>query len=289
MNDDNVRRDFGVTWKTRLANARKKANTPGPRLSTETIANLRTAVATLDVSSPEDKAFLWSGRGIPTEVRLNEGDPNGAIWWDNLAPHEAEVFRHLGIGYSLEDTVGGQALINEGLNYAEDDPLLVVAQELWDTLSIRFVSAASGRVEIIAEGSFAESVFRRVELETLLSSERITAVNGLDRKLIPSTVSEAFALVRRWDVERSRRYSEFIAADADAAPYERASALDDFREIQLWYEQDFFDSLGPERALPALSVELIAAVDQSMAARTWKYSVAWREYIKKSGEKDIAL
>jgi len=194
------------------------------------------------------------------------------------------VFRKLGIGYSVEDTPGGEFLVNARLNYPEHDALSKVARNLWEVLSARFVRAALGRVEVIAEGSFDESVFRKVELDAVLSNGRITAVNGLDRSLLPSDAAEAFFLLRLWDVERSRRYSEFIASAADATPNERASALDDFRELQLWFEQDFFEQLGPERELPALPVTVVSAVDQSMEARAWKYSVAWREFIRETGQ-----
>jgi hypothetical protein len=289
MANDNVRRDYGVTWKARLAEARDRVAIPGPRLSDTEIAHLRSAVETLDVSSPENMALLWSGRDILTDIKMDEAASNSPRWWDKLSCREAEVFRKLGIGFSVEDTLGGEFLVNARLNYPERDPLSAVARTLWEVLSTRFVCAAKGRIEIIAEGSFNDSVFRMVEFDALLSSGRITAVNGLDRSLLLSNAGEAFSLLRLWDVERSRRYSEFISSAADATPYERAAALDDFREIQLWYEQDFFDHLGPARALPALPVAVASAVDQSKDARAWKYSVSWRSFIRDAGEQqDVA-
>lgn len=288
MGNQNVRRDFGLTWKARLAEARDRAATPGPRLSDKEIANLRSAVETLDVSSPENMALLWSGRDIPTTIRLDEADSNSPIWWDKLSWREGEVFRKLGIGFSLEDTLGGEFLANARLNYPEHDSLSAVARNLWEMLSTRFVHAAIGRIEIIAEGAFPESVFRVAEFNALLSNERIMAVNGLDRSLLLSNTGEAFSLLRRWDVERSRRYSEFIASAIDATPYERATAVDDFREAELWYQQDFYEHLGPEGELPALPVEVASAVDQSKDAQAWKYSVAWRTFIRLTGEQQDA-
>ena len=289
MANDNVRRDYGVTWEARLAEARDRVAIPGPRLSDSEIANLRSAVETLDVSSPENMALLWSGRDILTDIKLDEAAADSPLWWDKLSCREAEVFRKLGIGFSVEDTPGGAFLVNARLNYREDDPLSMVARTLWEVLSTRFVCAAIGRVEIIAEGSFNDSVFRMAEFGALLYNGRITAVNGLDRSFLLSNAGEAFSLLRLWDVERSRRYSEFISSAADATPYERAAALDDFREIQLWYEQDFFDHLGPARELPALPVAVANAVDQSKDARAWKYSVSWRTFIRDTGEQqDVA-
>lgn len=282
MHKRNVRRDFGLTWKARLDEARARAATPGPRLSLEQIANLQSEVSSVDVSSPENMALLWSGRDILTGVSIDESTPDGPKWWDKLSCREAEVFRALGIACCLEDTTGGEFLISLRLNYPENDPLFVVARSLWDVLSSRFVGAATGRIEIIAEGAFNDSVFRMIELEVLLSNDKITTINGLDREYFQSNASDAFSLLRRWDVERSWRYSAFIASTADATPHERAMALDDFREIQLWYEQDFFDHLGPNRELPALPNEVINAVDQSKVAGAWKYSTEWREFIRQT-------
>jgi hypothetical protein len=277
-----------VTWKSRLAETREQAAGAGPRLSDDDIATLRAVVDAVEVSSPKNMALLWSGRAIPTAIRLNEQNPAGPIWWDKLSCREAEVFGKLGIACRLEDTPGGQFLVGAHLNYREDDPLWSVAQQLWQALSKRFVETAVGRIEVIAEGAFTDSVFRQVEFEALLASPRITAVNGLDRRLLPSNAQEAYALLRRWDVERSRRYSEFVDSAADATSHERATALDDFREIQLWYEQDFFEQLGPERELPALSIDMAQAVDQTRDDRAWKYSDAWRAFIRDAEEKGAA-
>lgn len=281
MQKRNVRRDFGVNWKSRLAEARART-AAGPRLSREQIANLQNKVSALDVSSQENTALLWSGRDILTGIPVDEAIPDGPKWWDKLSCREAEVFSALGLACRLEDTVGGEFLISLRLHYPENDPLFVVARNLWDVLSSRFVGAAIGRIEIIAEGAFNDSVFRMIELKTLLSNDKITTINGLDREYFPSNASDAFSFLRRWDVERSWRYSTFIASTADATPHENAAALDDFREIQLWYEQDFFDHLGPNRELPALPNEVIDAVDQSKVAGAWKYSTEWREFIRQT-------
>ncbi len=282
MDKSSARRDFGLTWKSRLSETRARAASPGPRLCPEQISNLQNEVSYVDVSSPANIALLWSGRDILTGVPLDEATPDGPKWWDKLSCREAEVFRALGVAYCLEDTPGGEFLISLQLNYPETNPLFVIVRNLWDILSSRFAGAATGRIEIIAEGAFSDSVFRTVELEALLSNDKITAINGLDREYFSSNVGHAYSLLRRWDVERSWRYSEFIASTADATHHERATAFDDFREIQLWYEQDFFDHLGPNRELPALPKEVINAVDQSKVAGAWKYSKEWREFIRQT-------
>jgi len=215
---------------------------------------------------------------------MKEDVPNGPKWWDKLSCRDAELFSALEIACRLEDTDGGQFLARLQLHYEDTDPLFAVANDLWAILSHRFAAATTGRVEIICEGAFENSVLRSIELDALLSNDEITAINGLAREHFPSSASGAFGLLRRWDVERARRYSKFIASDANATPDERTSAHDDSREIQLWYEQDFFDDLGPDRELPTLPDAVMSAVDQSMVGGTWKYSTQWREFIQRETE-----
>lgn len=280
MQKREARRDHGSTWKSRLAESRARAAGNGPRLSGEQIEGLRRQVAALDVASPQDMALLWSGRDILTGVPLDEAVPDSSTWWDKLACREAELFSALGIACRLEDTEGGDFLNSLQLNYLENDPLFTVANDLWASLSRRFAGAVVGRVEVICEGAFENSVFRSIELGTLLANARVTALNGLDRQNFPPAASDAFRLLRRWDVERNRRYAAFIASDPYSTPHERAAANDDFREIALWYEQDFFDDLGPSRELPELPDHVLAATDHSRVAGAWKYSSQWREFIR---------
>lgn len=280
MQKRNARRDYGSTWKSRLAESRARGAGAGPRLSPEQIEDLRRQVTALDVTSPENMALLWSGKDILTGVPIDEAAPDGPKWWDKLSCLEAELFSALGIACRLEDTPGGEFLSSSQLNYQDSDPLFTVAKDLWSVLSRRFASAATGRVEIICEGAFEDSVFRSIELDALLSNVMVTAINGLDRRHFPPSAADAFRLLRRWDVERSRRYSEFIASDPDSTPYERATAIDDLREVQLWYEHDFFDDLGPGRELPILPDHVMNASDLSKVTSAWKYSSAWRHFIR---------
>ncbi|GMV30964.1 MAG: hypothetical protein AMXMBFR59_30890 [Rhodanobacteraceae bacterium] len=280
MQKREARRDYGSTWESRLAESRARAAGNAPRLSGEQIEGLRRQVAALDVASPQDMALLWSGRDILTGVPLDEAVPDGPTWWDKLACREAELFSALGIAWRLEDTAGGDFLSSLQLNYRDDDPLLAVAHEMWASLSRRFASVAIGRVEVICEGAFESSVFRAIEFDALLANVMVTAINGLDRQCFPPDAAEAFRLLRRWDVERARRYAAFIGSDPTSTPQERAGASDDFREIQLWYEQDFFDDLGPGRKLPDLPDRVLSATDRARDAGTWKYASQWRDFIR---------
>lgn len=137
-------------------------------------------------------------------------------------------------------------------------------------------------LNVSALGAFGDGVFRMVEPGAVLTNEKITAINGLDREHFPYDVLAAFSLIRRWDVERSSRYHQYISSKFDANEHERVTALDDFREIQLWYEMDFYDDLGPNRELPVLPDEVLRAVDRSLTAGGWKYSEDWRCFVREA-------
>jgi len=122
-------------------------------------------------------------------------------------------------------------------------------------------------------------------LSCRLLNTRVTAINGPARENFPSDSADAFRLLRRWDVERARRYCDFVASDECSTPYERTTANDDYREVQLWFEQDFYDDLGPNRELPALPEQVKTAVDQSKAPGAWKYSAQWRTFIRKQADR----
>jgi hypothetical protein len=286
MNDFAARRDFGLTWKSRLDESRARAAGTGPTLTPDEVTALQREIASLDVTSPPDSALLWSGRDILTGVPMDEELPLGPKWWDKLSCQEAALFSALGICCRLEDTPGGDFLVHKKLHYREEDPLFAIVQGIWADLSHRFAAAAVGRVEIICEGAFEESVLRSTELEALLVNPRVTALNGLERKFFPPHSAHAFRLLRRWDVERARRYSAFVAADLSSTARERFVAHDDFREVQLWYEQDFFDDLGPDRELPSLPTEVITSADQTSTEGGWKYSAAWRTFIRQTAKTD---
>ena len=273
-------RDHGASWRDRLAEARKRSVDHSQPLSGKEIAELDHAAASLDVSSPQDCALFWSGKDILTHVPLDENLEGGPKWWDKLAPLDARIFRELGLGVTVEDTPCGQYILGLGLNFSPDDPLAVVQRKAWDVVSVRFAEAARGRVEILVEGAWEEGVFRSVEFGALLTNRKVTCINGLDRLLLPQRAEDAFPIMRRWNVERSRLYLEFLNTAPDATPHERATAFDDHREVQLFFEQDFFTRLGPNRELPALPPAVLAATDRTRDVGAWKYSAVWRALVR---------
>jgi hypothetical protein len=273
-------RNYGGSWRDRLEEARRRASQPSAGLSEGELARLLEAASSLEVSSPHDGALFWSGKDILTGIPLKEDAGDGRLWWDKHAPLDAKVFRDLGLAVSVEDTPCGRYVVDLGLNPAPDDPLTAVLQNVWEIVSARFAESARGRVEILAEGAWEDGVFRGVEWETLLGNANVTCINGLDRALLPNRAEDAFFLIRRWDIERNRRYVEFLGDAPDATPPERAKAIDDYREAQLWYEQDFFDQLGPNRAWPALPSSVLSATDRTREVKAWKYSPVWRAFTR---------
>ncbi len=209
---------------------------------------------------------------MPTIEPLHADEDGGPRWLDTYSVQEAAVFRALGLAVAVEDTPGGRHFLDLGLDFPDDHPLASVTRQLWDRLSRRFVAAASGRVEVLVEGALPDSVFRTVELGALLANARVTCINGLDRRFFPDQPAEAFVVLRRWDVERSHRYSAWIDGRADADARESEAARDDAREAELWFAQDFFEVLGPQRQPPELPESLRAAVDRTCAAPGWKHA-----------------
>lgn len=270
-------RDFGKTWKDRLEEARR-ASRRSAEMSEAEKAQLHDAAMSLDVSSPEDSALFWSGKDILTAIPFDENVPEGPKWWDKLAPLEAQVVRDLGLAVSVEDTPCGRYMLGLGTNNSPNNPPVI--QKAWEIISARFAEAVRGRVEILAVGAWEDGIFRSVELEALLGNGNVTALNGLDRGLLPNSAEEAFVFIRRWDIERNRRYVEFLDNAADATPRERAVALDDYREAQMWYEQDFFDQVGSKREVPALAPHVLSATDRAREVGAWKYSTLWRGFVQ---------
>jgi hypothetical protein len=273
-------RDYGKSWKDRLEAARQRAAQPSAPLSDEELAELHDAMTSIDVSSPLDSALFWSGKDVLTAIPLDES-AGGALWWDKLAPLDAKVFRDLGLAVSVEDTPGGRYLVNLGKEQSPTGQGSVVFQTAWEVVSARFAETVRGRVEILALGAWEDGVFRNVEWGALLRNPNVTCINGLDRALLPRSEEHAFFLIRRWDIERNRRYVEFLNNAPDATPRECATALDDLRETQLFYEQDFFNQLGKDRQLPSLPSAVLAAPDRTSEAGAWKYSRAWREFVQR--------
>jgi hypothetical protein len=274
-------RDYGKSWRDRLRDARSRAARQPLRLDDQGIARLHEAASSFDVSSPADRALFWSGRDVLTGISLQEGTAGGPLWWDKLAPLDAQVLRDLGLAFTLEDTECGRWLLDLGLDPSPQDPLSVEVRRAWEIASERFAMAVRGRIEVLAVGAWEDGVFRGTEWDALLGNRAVTCVNGLDRALLPDTPEEAFRLIRCWDVERNRRYVRFLDQAADATPRERATALDDYRETQLWFEQDFFADLGPDRALPALPPAVAAATDRALETGTWKYARSWRDFVER--------
>lgn len=275
-----IDRDYGSSWKERLEAARARFKRPHRQRSEEEVAELLEAAATFDVSCAADSALFWSGKDILTGERLDESVDGSPLWWDKHAPLSAEVFRKLGLASSVEDTPCGQFILGLRLDPAPSDPFAVFLQEIWKTVSGRFAKAVRGRVEVIAEGSWEDGVFRDVEWSLLLQNPDVTHVNGLDRVHLPQQGEEAYSLLRRWEVERCRRYVEFLNGSPDATQHERDIALDDYRELECWYAMDLFSQLSPNRELPALPHSVQSATDATVGVRAWKYSQVWRDFVR---------
>lgn len=126
-----------------------------------------------DVSSQPDKGVCWSG-GIPIERK-------GELVSSNFIK-KAEVFCKLNEGYTtLEQTPGGRILaaekdnLNKQFGWKE-------AKEIFAAASKKYVQSLSGAVTCFVQGAREDSIFRQVELPTLLQNEKVTHINQIPRE-----------------------------------------------------------------------------------------------------------
>ena len=82
----------------------------------------------------------------------------------------------------IEHTACGAELVRLGLDSADkcNLPSEQIAA-VWKAASKRFIEAASGNVCAFVEKADRRSVFRSMELPTILQNERIRTVNGTDK------------------------------------------------------------------------------------------------------------
>jgi hypothetical protein len=116
---------------------------------------LNERVPFLDVSTPTDRAIVWS----------NKRGGNFSV---------ADEFIAQNPGYlRLEDTPGGKYLQNLNLFERYDYEQAI---QPWDRLSAKYANGASGQVTAFTSGASPTSVFQRVELPILLRNPNVTDI-----------------------------------------------------------------------------------------------------------------
>ena len=126
-----------------------------------------TVAETFDVSSPENSVVLYSISYLPTTR-------NRDLAFDCVRSNPGKMM--------IEHTACGAELVRLGLDSADkcNLPSEQIAA-VWKAASKRFIEAASGNVCAFVEKADRRSVFRSMELPTILQNERIRTVNGTDK------------------------------------------------------------------------------------------------------------
>lgn len=118
-----------------------------------------TVAETFDVSSPENSVVLYSISYLPTTH-------NRDLAFDCVRSNPGKMM--------IEHTACGAELVRLGLDSADkcNLPSEQIAA-VWKAASKRFIEAASGNVCAFVEKADRRSVFRSMELPTILQNERI--------------------------------------------------------------------------------------------------------------------
>lgn len=122
---------------------------------------------TLDVTTPENSIVLYSINYLPTTH-------NRDLAFDCVKFNPGKMM--------IEHTPCGAELVKLGFDSVDKCNLpLEQIVTVWKVASKRFIEAASGNVCAFVDGADRRSVFRSMELPTILQNERILTINGIDK------------------------------------------------------------------------------------------------------------
>ena len=120
-----------------------------------------------DVSTPANSIVLYSISYLPTKENRDKA-------FSYVKAHPDRMM--------IEHTPCGAALVKLGLDSA--DKCKLSAEQIaavWKVASRRFIEAASGNVSAFVDGADPRSVFRSMELPTILQNEHIRTINNMDK------------------------------------------------------------------------------------------------------------
>jgi hypothetical protein len=121
-----------------------------------------------DVSTERNKAVFYSGDEGANRRKANE--------------------KYTANGFStIETTEGGKWLERDSLYSTLNK---TTADKVWDEAAKKYAQSASGVVTCVIEGTSPNSTFARVELPELLTNEKVTHINGIERKELQSLYGE---------------------------------------------------------------------------------------------------
>ncbi|PXY95184.1 hypothetical protein DKK76_06975, partial [Frischella perrara] len=209
---------------------------------------LRNLINQLDVSTHGSKTVLYSGmvNGERSTKIINalQKDPNYRVI-DNT---EAAKFLSTADKYgsplnrklnSLFGTTHSKKLSSQSIEFLFGSQQNEVRQNngAWDTVSKKFVSGASGNVEVIGHMD-PNRVFAQTELPALMKNPNVHSVNGIDKSILRSLENNG--------LEHIRNVSAMKAAMSELSP-DKTKAWKNFKPNGDSYKlyNDYYNKLDP--------------------------------------------
>ena len=121
---------------------------------------------TFDVCLPKNSVVLYSISYLPTTK--NRDDAFSYVKKNKKA-------------HMIEDTECGKKLVELGIGYQETGLSQEQIMHIWAVASRMFINSVSGNVTAFVDGADKRSVFRMVELPSLLQNENVKFINGIDK------------------------------------------------------------------------------------------------------------
>lgn len=121
---------------------------------------------TYDVTTAPDSLVLYSVSFLPTKE-------NKIKAFEYVKEHPGSLM--------LDHTPCGVKMINMGLENGRTDLSAEEVAYLWKVASKRLLEAASGNITAFVKNADERSVFRSMELPTILANNKIKTINGKDK------------------------------------------------------------------------------------------------------------
>lgn len=128
--------------------------------------NALAVAKTYDVSTKPDSLVLYSISFLPTKENKLQA-------FEYVKGHPGSVM--------LDHTPCGIKMMDMGLENGRCDLKEDEIAYLWKVASKRLLESASGNITAFVKNADERSVFRSMELPTILANDKIKTINGLDK------------------------------------------------------------------------------------------------------------
>ncbi len=128
--------------------------------------NALAVAKTYDVSTKPDSLVLYSISFLPTKENKIQA-------FEYVKSHPGTVM--------LDHTPCGIKMMDMGLENGRCDLQEEEIAYLWKVASKRLLEGASGNITAFVKNADERSVFRSMELPTILANDKVKTINGLDK------------------------------------------------------------------------------------------------------------